>query len=64
MASFGENFKKIRLTLGWTQQDAAEHIGLQTTAISRIENGKDPGLKNIRKICRGLSCSPNVLIDI
>ena len=62
--SFGKNMKRIRETLGLTQQELADRTGLQPAAISHFESGsREPSLKNIERICKGLGCSANVLIN-
>jgi transcriptional regulator with XRE-family HTH domain len=62
--TFGKNMKRIRETLGLTQEELANRAKLQPSAISHFETGgREPSLKNIIKICKGLGCSPNVLID-
>ena len=39
MASFGHFIKKEREKREWTQTDFGNHIGINTSAICRIENG-------------------------
>ena len=61
--SFGNQMKNIRWVLDISQEELARRAGLQVSAISHFETGRrDPSLKNIRKICKGLGCSPNALI--
>lgn len=65
MEPFGKKLKKVRETLGLTQTDLAIRTGLQPANISHFETGeREPGLNNIVKLCKGLGCKPNVLIDV
>lgn len=63
--SFGKRLKKIRNTLGMTQEELANLAGFKVSAISHFETGiRDPSLRNIVRICRALHCKPNALIDV
>lgn len=63
--SFGSNLKHIRETLGLTQEECGNRVGLLPAEISHYETGaRKPGLENIIKLCRGLGCTPNVLIKV
>ena len=63
--TFGKNMQNIRWVLDISQEELARRAGLQVSAISHFETGRrDPSLKNIRKICKGLGCSPNALIRL
>lgn len=62
---FGQRVKCIRESLGLTQEELAEKSGLKASAISHIESGRrEPGLTNIRRICKGLGCKIEKLIII
>lgn len=62
---FGDRLKFARKCLECTQEELASMCGLSGTAISHFETcSRDPSLKSIIKICRGLKCKPNDLIDI
>ena len=65
LMTFGKNLKRIRETIGLSQAELAKKSKLTNAAISHFETGRrDPSLKNIIKLCKGLGCSPNVLIEI
>lgn len=44
----GSNVRRARLSRGWTQEDLAEHSGLDPSTISRIESGKS--LRQVEKV--------------
>ena len=61
--SFAENFRKARTQANLTQQQIADVLGLDRTAIAHYEMGDSmPSLKNINKICRLLNVSVEELI--
>ncbi|MGQ0776339.1 MAG: helix-turn-helix domain-containing protein [Pseudonocardiales bacterium] len=43
----GQVMKLVRLTLGWTQQDLADRSGWSQSTISRIEDGKTRGARDL-----------------
>ena len=50
--SFVENFKNARKTAGLSQQQVADAIGLDRTAVAHYEMGDSmPNARNIQKIC-------------
>lgn len=36
------DIKALRERLGWNQQQLAEYLGLDRSAVSRMENGQEP----------------------
>ena len=53
--SFAENFKDARTRAGLTQQQIADKLGLDHTAIAQYERGiSTPNFKNLSKICEML----------
>jgi Helix-turn-helix len=44
----GATIKRKRLALGWTQRTLEAYSGIDQTVISRIENGKQYGLRWVR----------------
>lgn len=49
--SFAENIKSIRLNAGLTQQELAEKLNLDRSAVSHYENGDStPTVKTLCKI--------------
>lgn len=62
---FSDNLRINRDWKKYTQEELASRCGLTGSAISHFETGKrEPSLKNIIKLCKGLRCKPNDLIDI
>lgn len=50
--SFGENFKTARMRAGLTQQQVADAIGLDRTAIAHYENNDSmPKPRNLNRLC-------------
>ena len=50
--SFSENFRTARINAKLTQQQVADILGLDRSAITHYELGNSmPSAKNIRKIC-------------
>ncbi len=50
--SFAENFKKARTDAGFTQQQVADALCLDRSAIAHYESGKSmPNIRNLNKIC-------------
>jgi transcriptional regulator with XRE-family HTH domain len=52
---FGNNVKKLRKSMGWSQEILAEKSGLHRTYIGSIENGgRNVSLINIERIAKAL----------
>ena len=50
--SFAENFRNARLAANLTQQQIADELGLDRTAIAHYEKGDSmPNARNLQKIC-------------
>lgn len=65
MPKFGKNLKHLRVSSQLSQIELAELTGFKPSSISHFERGgRNPGLKSLAKLCRGLRCTPNDLIDI
>lgn len=61
--SFAENFKKARTAAGLTQQQVADALGLDRSAIAHYETGDStPNFKNLPKICELLNIGIEKLI--
>ncbi len=61
--SFAENFKKARKEAGLTQQQVADALGLDRTAIAHYEMGDStPSLKNLLIICKLFNISLEELV--
>lgn len=62
--SFAENFKKARKSAGLSQQQIADALGLDRTAITHYEMGDSmPNARNLKKICELTNISLNELLD-
>ena len=58
----GKRIKDIRKSKNLTQEQLAEYIGIETSSISNIENGKYfPTAENLDKILSVLNISPTEL---
>ena len=61
--SFAENFRNARTQANLTQQQVADVLKLDRTAIAHYEMGDStPSLKNISKICKLFNVSVEELI--
>jgi transcriptional regulator with XRE-family HTH domain len=61
---FAANVRRLRKERGLTQERLAELSDLHMTDIARIETqGRDPGVKVVVKIARGLGCSTSDLFE-
>ena len=62
--SFAENFKKARTAAGLTQQQVADALSLDRSAIAHYEMGDStPNFKNLPKICKLLTVSIDELLS-
>lgn len=62
--SFAENFKAARKAAHLSQQQIADTLGLDCSAIAHYEMGDStPNLKNLRRICDALNVTLDELID-
>ena len=59
-----ERIKKRRTAMGYTQQELANKLGLQKSAIAKYENGRVENIKRsvIKEMSRILECSPSYLL--
>ena len=61
--AFRHNLRAIREMHELTQEQLAEKAGLQPAAISHFETGqRQPGLRNLVKLCIALNTSPDSLL--
>ncbi|HEY3959355.1 MAG TPA: helix-turn-helix transcriptional regulator [Solirubrobacteraceae bacterium] len=64
LEAFAANVRRLRKERGLTQERLAEEAGLHLTDIARIETlRRDPGIKVIAKIARGLDCKAAELFE-
>lgn len=60
--SFAENFRNARLEANLTQQQVADTLGLDRSAVAHYEMGDSmPNARNLQKICDLLSAKFNDL---
>ena len=60
--SFAENFRNARLEANLTQQQVADTLGLDRSAVAHYEMGDSmPNARNLQKICDLLSVKFNDL---
>ncbi|MEI7842255.1 MAG: helix-turn-helix transcriptional regulator [Gallionellaceae bacterium] len=59
----GNNILERRLTLGWTQAELAERLGVDTTTISRFERGSNlPSLLRLEELANVLDIPLSALM--
>ena len=59
-----QRIKERRLAMGYTQEELAEKLGLQKSAIAKYENGRVENIKRsiILKMANILECTPTYLM--
>jgi len=64
--NIGENIKQRRKALKMSQSQLAEILGVQTSAVSKIERGETTNLKpaQIEALCVLFRCTPSDLYDV
>lgn len=63
--AFGKAVRIRRKAIGWNQSDLANHAGLQTSAVSRVERGDGaPTLHTMGRIAAALNIPLASLIQI
>jgi transcriptional regulator with XRE-family HTH domain len=62
----GDRIKELRKSKGMTQQDLAQKLGLQDSAIAKYENGRVENIKRsvIADMAQVLDCSPVYLLGL
>lgn len=63
--SMQEKIKERRKALGYTQEELAEKLGLQKSAIAKYESGRVENIKRsmIKRMAAVLECSTTYLLD-
>ena len=64
MSEMGRRIRDLRIAAGLTQEQLAELVGLQKSAIAKYENGKAENMKRrvIQKMAEVLGVSPSYLM--
>lgn len=64
--SMAQRIKEERLKKGWTQEQLAEHLGVQKSAIAKYENGRVENIKRstIVHMATLFGCDPCYLLDL
>ena len=63
--SLGRNLFRIRHDLGLTQQEVGDRVGLTTSYVSRIENGRvEPSVKTLERLADALGLTVGELFDL
>jgi transcriptional regulator with XRE-family HTH domain len=64
LAQFGRNVARARKRVGLTQEGLRDRSGIETSEISRIENGKvNVTIRRVARLANELSISPGQLLD-
>lgn len=63
MINFGVAIKNYRVKEGLTQENLAKKLGIESTYLSALENGrKDPSVSLMRKTAKVLKIAPEVIV--
>lgn len=64
LLTFSANLRAARLERNLSQERLAHIAGLNMTHVARIERGeREPGVRSVAKLARGLGVSAAVLFD-
>jgi len=64
LPQFSSNLREARLKRGLSQERLAHICGLNMTHVARIERGeREPGVRTVSKLARGLGVSATVLFE-
>ena len=60
---FAKNLKRFRMEAGLSQEELASRAGLHRTYLGSIEREeRNPSLKNVERLAKGLDISPTELL--
>ena len=63
-SKFGTRLKKLRIAIGFTQEELAEKCGVSVEYISSLERGLySPSFETIEKLSKAIQVSPKALFD-
>jgi transcriptional regulator with XRE-family HTH domain len=58
LPTFAANLRLLRKARGWSQEQAAHESNLNPSHVAKIERmEREPGVRSISKLCRGLDIS-------
>lgn len=61
----GQRIRQVRESLGWTQDDLAEKIGVAVLQINRYEHDKnEPSAEMLSRLAKALGCSADYLLGL
>jgi transcriptional regulator with XRE-family HTH domain len=61
---FISNVKQRRLTLGMTQEQVADRLGIKQPSYAAIESGRcNPGLDVVERVAEALGCEADELLS-
>ncbi|MFC6014098.1 helix-turn-helix domain-containing protein [Nocardia lasii] len=64
LKAFGDRVRARRLELGWSQETAADEIGVHWTHLGQVERGqRSARVENVLKFAAGLQTTPGALLD-
>ena len=64
LPTFSANLRQARLQQGLSQERLAHRAGLNMTHVARIERAeREPGIRTVSKLARGLDVRASVLFD-
>jgi transcriptional regulator with XRE-family HTH domain len=62
--TFGQRLRVLRTEAGLTQAQLAEKVGMQPTAVARLElGGREPGWQTVQKLAAALDVTPDSFLD-
>lgn len=65
LLKLGQRIKKLRLEKSMRQIDLADKIGIEDSALRRIESGRvNSSIQMLRKVAKGIEIDVQELIDI
>ena len=63
IADVGRRVAEVRRELGWTQQEAAEHLRMPLKNLQRIEAGMNLTIRTLTRVARGLGVRTRELFE-
>lgn len=64
LEDLGRRVREVRRERGWTQEEAAERVGLDVRELRRVEAGRvNMTLASLSRLARGLGTTARALLD-